>query len=249
MIEEDYKVAEVEDDAPIAGLDNQDSTLDQDSQYDMEKQKQAEEFVKEDRIRAFQDLIYINKYARNCAENSQQRLLIAKRFKCTLPDPPYEPPAVEQEEEAVEELKGKAPAKAAKGKQEEVEEVEKSPEELEAIKMFEDFANEFTEGVDSVKTDMLAYKALTNPVSGVEKVGLWPKKLTRAELSAMKVADLAEAAKEDGEEKKRQEEAEAAASAKPDLKNKAKSKPGSKSGSRAGRGETGSQMSARSTKS
>jgi hypothetical protein len=37
MIEEDYKVAEVEDDAPIAGLDNLDSALDQDSQYDMEK--------------------------------------------------------------------------------------------------------------------------------------------------------------------------------------------------------------------
>ena len=79
MIEEDYKVAEVEDDAPIAGLDNLDSALDQDSQYDMEKQKQAEEFVKEDRIRAFQDLMYINKYARNCAENSQ--LFINYLFK------------------------------------------------------------------------------------------------------------------------------------------------------------------------
>jgi hypothetical protein len=120
--------------------------------------------------------MYINKYARNCAENSQQRLLIAKRFKCTLPDPPYEPPVVEQEEEAVEEKK--APAKAAKGKQEEVEEVEKSPEELEALKMFEDFANEFADGVNSVKADLIDYKALTNPASGVEKVGLWPKKLS-----------------------------------------------------------------------
>ena len=54
MIEEDYKIAEVEDDAPIAGMDVQDSTLDKDSQMEVEMNKQeVQEFKKEDRIKAF----------------------------------------------------------------------------------------------------------------------------------------------------------------------------------------------------
>ena len=60
------------------------------------------EFTKEERIKAFQDLMYINKYARNCPENSRMRLLVPERVKCTLPDPPYEPPQEEQEEEPEE---------------------------------------------------------------------------------------------------------------------------------------------------
>ena len=70
MIEEDYKIAEVDDDTAIAGLDVNDSTLDQESQLAAIAEKEAQEFSKEDRIKAFQDLMYINRYARNCPEGS-----------------------------------------------------------------------------------------------------------------------------------------------------------------------------------
>ena len=128
MIEEDYKIDVIDEDTTIAGLEAQDSTLDEnESSKAAAKEKEEAEFTKEERIKAFQDLMYINKYARNCQENSRMRHLVAERSKCNLPDPPYEPPQEEQEEE-VEEKKEKGEKKPSKGKQEEVEEVELSPE-------------------------------------------------------------------------------------------------------------------------
>ena len=60
--------------------------------------------------------MYINKYARNCPETSNMRLLVPERFKCALPDPPYEPPQEEHEEEPEEKKDVKVAPKASKAK-------------------------------------------------------------------------------------------------------------------------------------
>jgi hypothetical protein len=50
------------------------------------------EFTKEDRIKVFRDLAYINKFARNSPLSSQMRLFTAERIFFTGPDPPMEMP-------------------------------------------------------------------------------------------------------------------------------------------------------------
>ena len=164
MIEEDYKVDIVDEDTAIAGLEGTESALETESQVAARQAKIDAEFTKEDRIEAFQDLLEINKYSRNCPEISSMRTMVAKRTKCSLPDPPFEPAVPEQEEEPEE--KKAAPAKG-KAKQEEVEEVEVSPEEKAANKMFEDFCDKFTETLDGMKDDLIEYKKLSDPVYGV----------------------------------------------------------------------------------
>ena len=133
--------------------------------------------------------------------------MVAQRAKCSLPDPPFEPPVPEQEEEPEE--KKAAPAKG-KAKQEEVEEVELSPEEKAANKMFEDFSDKFSEILEGMKNDLLEYKKLCDPVFGVQKVGLWPKKYTQRELAMIQAQEQAAMKKEMEEEEAKAKEVEEA---------------------------------------
>lgn len=55
-------------------------------------------FPKEDRVKAFRDLAFINKFARNCPFNSQLRLLTAEKLSFYGPDPPMEIPEKETDE-------------------------------------------------------------------------------------------------------------------------------------------------------
>lgn len=58
------------------GIPNRsDSTLSNAAADPLELEKANALFKKEDRIQAFNDLAYINKFARNCHEKSQMRLL------------------------------------------------------------------------------------------------------------------------------------------------------------------------------
>lgn len=57
-----------------------------------------QEFTKEDRVKVFRDMAYINKFARNCPPNSQMRLFTAERIYFTGPDPPMEVPEKLEEE-------------------------------------------------------------------------------------------------------------------------------------------------------
>ena len=164
MIEEDYKIDVVDEDTAIAGLEGTESALETESQAAAKQAKIDQEFTKAVSIEAFNDLLTINKYSRNCSEISSMRNLVAQRSKATLPDPPYEPPVPEQEEEPEE--KKAAPAKG-KGKQEEVEEVEVSPEEAAANKMFEEYCDKFCSMLDSMRDDLIEYKKLSDPVFGV----------------------------------------------------------------------------------
>ena len=102
-----------------------------------------EEFTKEDRVKVFRDLAYINKFARNCPAHSQMRLLTAQRLMFTGPDPPMEVPE-KTEEEIEAEAAAAAQQEKAKDKkgvkeEEKVAEIPKSPEELAELKMFLEF--------------------------------------------------------------------------------------------------------------
>ena len=84
-----------------------------------------------------------------------------------------------KEEEAQEEVKAPPP----KGKQVEVPvEVELTPEERAEQEMFEKFALHYSVELDKVKNDLTEYRALTHPELGVQKVALWPKVYSKAEL-------------------------------------------------------------------
>ena len=48
--------------------------------------------------------------------------------------------------------------------------------------MFDTFAMHFSVEVDKVKSDLTEYRALTHPELGVQKVALWPKVYSKAEL-------------------------------------------------------------------
>ena len=151
--------------------------------------------------------------------------MVAQRSKCSLPDPPFEPPVPEQEEEPEE--KKAPPAKGAKGKQEEVEEVELSPEEAAANKMFEEYCDKFCGLLEGMKNDLLEYKKLNDPVFGVKKVGLWPKKYSQRELAMIQAQEKAAVQKEiEAEEAKAKETEEAKAP--PGKQAKQVSKPGTK---------------------
>jgi len=69
MVEEQFKKDE-DDEDDIIGVPARDSTIDNQSEDEAEIQKSAQTFVKEDRISAFHDLVYINKFARNCPATS-----------------------------------------------------------------------------------------------------------------------------------------------------------------------------------
>lgn len=89
-------------------------------------------------MKAFTDFAYINKFARNCNEKSQMRLMTVHKFKFSGPDPPLEPVKKEEDEAEKEETKA---APGAKGKKvEEVPvEIELTEEEKAELQMFEGF--------------------------------------------------------------------------------------------------------------
>ena len=67
--------------------------------------------------------------------------------------------------------------------------------------MFEDFSTQFAEAADKLKADHIEYKKLTDPANGIQRVGLWPKKLSDRELAKIRAEDAAEERKADEEEK------------------------------------------------
>jgi len=58
--------------------------------------------------------------------------------------------------------------------------------------------------VDQVKLDLSEYRALTHPENGVEKVALWPKTFTAAELEKMRKEEEIRAKKEEEEQAEKQ---------------------------------------------
>lgn len=56
-------------------------------------------FKKEDRINAFKDLAFINKYARTCPASSQMRLMTAMKLPFYGQDPPLDLPDKPEEEQ------------------------------------------------------------------------------------------------------------------------------------------------------
>lgn len=61
----------------------------------------------------FKDVLYVNKYARNCPEHSNMRTLNVGKFKFSGPDPPNEPGITEEAEQTTEEVKAAAGGKKA----------------------------------------------------------------------------------------------------------------------------------------
>lgn len=76
MVEEMFK-RDGDLDEENNGSPKKDSTLDMNEFEAVELRKAALLYTKEDRIRAFRDLAYLNKFARNCPANSQMRLMTA----------------------------------------------------------------------------------------------------------------------------------------------------------------------------
>ena len=74
---------------------------------------------------------------------------------------------------------------------------------------------EYVTSIESVKADLQEYRGLLHPESGVEKIALWPKTFTAAELEAMRKAEEERARREEEKlaEQQRLEEEKAAASA------------------------------------
>jgi hypothetical protein len=79
-------------------LSIRDSALSTESAHARELEKTNALFKREDRVSAFNDFSYINKFARNCHEKSQMRLLTVQKFKFVGPDPPFEPVKLEETE-------------------------------------------------------------------------------------------------------------------------------------------------------
>jgi len=63
-----------------------------------EKRKQAMLFKKEDRINAFKDLAFINKFARQCPASSQMRLTTVMKLPFVALDPPLDMPDKPEDE-------------------------------------------------------------------------------------------------------------------------------------------------------
>ena len=113
------------------------------------------------------------------------RLLAVEKSKFFGPDPPLNPNMVEEVEAPVEDVKASGGVKGKKVEEAPVE-VQKSEEEIAEEKMFEDFADEFMEALDKVKQDLTEYRGLSDPETGIKRVALWPKKLSKAEINRMK---------------------------------------------------------------
>ena len=186
MIEEMFKRdPDLDDDGTIAGLEHTMS-------FDEEEQKQKEklQFKKEDRVKAFNDLVFINKYARNTPPTSQLRLLTAQKIPFIGPDPPIEPPEKTEEELEAERLAEEArKAEKAKGKgnknqqeEEKPQELPKTAEELAELEIIIEFSRKFREEVERAERDLGEYRALCDPFFGVDKVPLWPKVMTKEEI-------------------------------------------------------------------
>ena len=177
-----------------------------------EQQKAAQLYSKEDRIAAFQDLAYVNRFARNCPPASLMSQLSVAKFKFAGPDPPLEPPKKEEDEQQEE---AKAAPKAAPKKGEEAAvEIELTEEEKAELVQFEAFADVFTPKVAQVQAELGEYRALVHPERGADKVALWPKTFSAKEIAAMRAAEEEKAKREEEEEaeklRKQQEEEKAA---------------------------------------
>jgi hypothetical protein len=167
LVEEEFKRdGDLDDDDNQDAFGKKDSTVDLNAD-DAERRRTEIEFTKEDRIKAFNDLLFINKYARNCPEDSKMRLLAVQKLKFAGPDPPLDPPEDEDkaEEEAAQQVDTK---KGGKGAKEEVPvEVQKSEEQIAEEKMFIEFTAQFREMITQSENDIVEYKALIDPVYGV----------------------------------------------------------------------------------
>ena len=135
MVEEEFR-RDDEEEEDIGVTTTMD---DQSADDEAEQLKKEQQFNKEDRVQAFKDLAYINKFARNCPQTSRMRFLTVQKFKFSGPDPPAEPAKLETEE-VQEDVK----SPPAKGKKEEAPvEVELTEEEKLELKMFDDFVEEY----------------------------------------------------------------------------------------------------------
>ena len=74
--------------------------------------------------------------------------------------------------------------------------------------MFEDFCDKFTEVLDGMKGDLVEYKKLSDPVFGVQKIGLWPKKYSPRELAMIRAQEQAAVKKEIEDEEAKAKEVE-----------------------------------------
>ena len=163
-----------------------------------EQQKAAQLYTKEDRIAAFRDLAYVNRFARNCPPASLMSMLSVAKFKFAGPDPPLEPPKKEEDEQQEE---AKAAPKAAPKKGEEAAvEIELTEEEKAELAQFEAFADVFTPKVAQVQAELGEYRALVHPERGAERVALWPKTFSAKEIAAMRQAEEEKAKREEEEE-------------------------------------------------
>lgn len=126
-------------------------------------------FTKDDRVRAFRDLVYLNKFARNCPVNSQMRLMTAQKLAFFGPDPPLDiPEKAEEEQEVQQQVQTKENKKGnAKNEEEKPVEIPKSPEELAELKIIFEFVKVFREQVTLAETDITKYRALSHPTYGV----------------------------------------------------------------------------------
>jgi len=145
-----------------------DSTLRLKDQDLEEQRKAALLFKKEDRIDAFNDLIFLNKFARNCPAGSQMRLMTAQKIPFYGADPPLDLPVKSDEEEnVVTASKDTNAAKDKKAKEEEKPvEIPKSPEELAELQIILEFVKQFREHVTQAEQDVNEYRALSHPLYG-----------------------------------------------------------------------------------
>ena len=215
MVEEQF-TKDVDEDGGLDIPNRNDSTLSNAAAETLELEKSNAFFKREDRIQAFNDLAYINKFARNCHEKSSMRLLTVQKFKFAGPDPPAEPIKKEEVVIPVEEIKAAPSGPGAKSKKEEVVvEIELTEQEKAELKLFSDFMIAFVAGVEKVKADLSEYRGLIHPEHGAERVALWPKNFSQNELLKMRQAEE-ERQKKEGEaeeERRRQEEEKKAVAA------------------------------------
>ena len=94
MLEEEFR----RDDEEEEDIGVTTAIEDQSADDEAEQVKAAQQFTKEDRVQAFEDLAFINKFARNCPQTSRMRFLTVQKFKFSGPDPPAEPAKLETEE-------------------------------------------------------------------------------------------------------------------------------------------------------
>lgn len=183
-------------------------------------QKKPEICSREERVKVFNDLIQLQKFAKNCPLGSKMRLLAPQKCKFESPDPPIAKTADEEAQEMLAQLvaQAKEAAGGKPGKEKEIQapEVPKSEEEIEEDKLFEAFVQEFRQTVENLQRDVCEYRKLCDPVFGVKAAPLWPRVYSEAELEEKKRREEARARRIAAEEARRKAEEEAlkAASAK-----------------------------------